>query len=249
MVRNARAKIRRTQKAHGVDLTKELPLPKLKEFSTRTEFNQWKEQAESFTNPHNMKYQFRTNPYGVTVSKSDLLKMETNRRRSIQRAKDEIKRVEDFEIKQGGKTFATVKQRNLHFSEPDVTGVRVPSKINFNEIKNERRLREIIEADKKKQDREYYLKRKVQMKENFIEGLEKAYGNEADDLIDLIISLDPEWFYDLYIGNAEVDFDDFIYPGNEAVGVNQVSDHVNKVYAVLMSAIEGNTEFDDMRDF
>src|SRR5690625_8038320 len=108
LVRNARAKISRTRKKYGIDLSQEVNLPKLEQFKTRSQFNKWKQHVSSFTNRHNMKYQFQKNKYGVVASKSELLEMETLRRRQIALAKREVEKIKDRPIFHKGEQISTV---------------------------------------------------------------------------------------------------------------------------------------------
>lgn len=233
MVRNARAKIRRTQKTHGVDLSGAVDLPSLDDFGTRDEFNQWKQDVGSFTNRYNLRYQFVTNPYGVTASKSEINEIERMRKREQRVAREEYNRVKDKIIHQGGKPFATVEQRTTHFSMPDVTGVTIPKDFDFSKVRSQRRLDEIKEIGERRQYPEHYDWRKEQMKMNFMKGLEESYDSEADELIDRLANLPPDDFYFLYIGNTEFDFDELFYEDGEAVGITNREGHINKMMNVL----------------
>ena len=75
-VKNTRAKLRRLQKQHGVDLRDEIKIPKLEDFGRRKEFNAWVREAERFRARGNDQYQFVKNQYGVSASKKQLKEIE-----------------------------------------------------------------------------------------------------------------------------------------------------------------------------
>ncbi|WP_238629291.1 hypothetical protein, partial [Klebsiella pneumoniae] len=55
LAKNAKAKIRRTLKNYGIDLTGDVFIPEsIESFGTRKGFNKWKESVSSFTNPANL---------------------------------------------------------------------------------------------------------------------------------------------------------------------------------------------------
>src|SRR5699024_3422087 len=127
LVRNTRAKIRRTERNYGIDLSDEVRLPSsIDEFSTRKDFNEWKQEMSSFTNRANTNYQFVKNKYDVVASKKQLFKIEQDTKEAQRIAKEEIQKHLDKPVYHKGKKIGTVEDRTLHMSTPDVTGVRVP---------------------------------------------------------------------------------------------------------------------------
>lgn len=199
LVRNTRAKIRRTQKNYGIDLSGEVELPKLEEFSTRKEFNEWKERVGSFTNRYNLRYQFVKNEYDVVASKSQLMKIERDTKRAQRIADEELKKVQDKPVFQGGKQFGTVGQRTLHMSTPDVTGIHRPSDFDFSKVRNQQRLEDLQESMEKRAYPEYYDWRKEQLKMNFMKMLEETFNSDADDVVDKLADIPPDDFYEMYL--------------------------------------------------
>jgi hypothetical protein len=93
LVKNSKAKVKRTFQKYGVDLTEEVSIPSLDSFQTREEFNEWKEKAGSFTNRNNQRFQFVKNEHGVVASKSLLNEISRNRKKEILLAEKKLKEI------------------------------------------------------------------------------------------------------------------------------------------------------------
>ena len=96
LARNAKAKVRRTFKNYGIDLTGEVDIPTLDDFKTRKQFNEWREKVESFTNRNNLNYQFVKNDFGVSASKKELNDIARDVKKAQRLADQKIKEIELF---------------------------------------------------------------------------------------------------------------------------------------------------------
>lgn len=249
LVRNAKAKIRRTLKNHKVDLHGEVHLPSsIDSFTTRKEFNEWKEDIQSFTNRYNLRYQFVTNKYGVTTDKATIAGIQRRRRREQNVARQEINRIKDEQVKVHGKPHATVGQRMQLLGESEIAGVTVPKDFKFDEVRDKGRLQEIIEVGKKRQYPKYYDERKERMKDNFIVALSDSFNNEADELIERIYNMMGDDFYHVYITNEEFDFDELYYDYGEIIGLTNTEEQVTKLMAIL-DRFENETRNNKLDDF
>ena len=247
LVRNARAKVRRTLKNHGVNLEGVAPIRNIDDFATRKEFNEWKEETGSFTNRANLNYQFVTNIHGVTTSKKHINELTRMRKREQRRANEELAKQMDKTISQGGKVYTTVAQRTLHMSVPDVTGVTIPKDFDFKKVRSQSRLKEVEEVGLRRQQPEYYDGRKIQMKENFISLLEQTFDGDSDELSGRLRSMTPDDFYELYISHEEFDFDLYDSEGNL---IGDSDGHIEKMLLILDRFDEGISNVnDDLRHF
>lgn len=203
-VRNTRAKVNRVKRVHNIDLTDEVEIPKLEEFSSRKEFNRWVEKQERFRSRSNPQYQFVRNEYGVSASKQRLREIEKKVDRARKLADEEIKKYEDTPFVSGGK-----QQSTIGMQRPNKTGIYKPEPFDFRQVRSERRLEEIEESAQRKSEREYYDERLERMKDNFIVALSGSFNSLADDLINAIKDIPDDDFYQMYLMFDEFDFDYF----------------------------------------
>lgn len=216
--KNAMSKLSRVQKNFGKDLTGEISLPKLSEFSSRDEFNQWKQKVSSFTNRNNLNYQFKKNQYGVVANKHILNEIERVTKRAQKVALEKVKSLKEVvnkNIVSRGKIQAeTLGQHIAKMGKPNQsTGIYVPEDFDFQQIRHEKDLLKKLENMTNKSNPEYYRKRDILMKENFKKILELTYHSDADYLISLIDKIPPDDFYELYLLFDEFDFDEYSSEG------------------------------------
>lgn len=207
LVRNTKAKIRRTSKKYGIDLSTEVNIPDIESFRTRKEFNKWKQQMQSFTNRSNLRYQFQKNPYGVVASKAEILRIERDTRRAQRIARQMQEEVQGKPFISGGKQQGTVGQRMLQMQRPSVGGISVPADFDFSKIRTQQQLQRKAESMARKADPDYYDERKERMKENFIKMLEESFNSDADELIREIQSIPADDFFEMYLMFDEFSFD------------------------------------------
>lgn len=244
LVKNAKAKIRRTKKNHGINLEGEVDLEPLENFSTRKEFNEWKNQVSSFTNRYNLNYQFVTNKHGVTENKANLQRLERENKRAIRKAQDEIDRIKDMQTKRAGEeTGKKFGEKVALWADENRTGIHVPAPFDFDRFKSkydyEKRKEKIEERSKP----EYYNKRQVTFQDNFIKSLEGSFNSDADPLIDEIKSLPSKVFFELYIQNDEFDFERFVYD-NEGVYDDSDMNDINAMMSVINKYKSGKNDTD-----
>lgn len=208
MVRNTKAKVRRTLKNYGIDLSGVIETPSIEEFSTRKEFNEWKNRQSSFTNRANTNYQFVKNDYGVVSSKRRINEID-RKIKLAQKQVDEFNErvnVNKLPFISGGKQQGTVADRERLLGKNDVVAIRRPLDFNFEDIKTPRELSRQEEKGDRISQPEYFDKRLVTMKENFITILELSFNSDADLLVEEIKNIPPDDFYEMYKIFDEFDF-------------------------------------------
>jgi hypothetical protein len=201
LVKNSKAKVKRTFQKYGVDLTEEVSIPSLDSFQTREKFNEWKEKAGSFTNRNNQRFQFVKNEHGVVASKSLLNEISRNRKKEILLAERKAKEIKEDPI---------AKQEMLKMADPKRGGgIHIPKPFNFKEVRSKGRLDDLLETTKRRSDPKFYDNRTIKIHETFIRELEQAFNSDADWLIDKIQRMSLEDFSDMYKMYPSFDFQIF----------------------------------------
>lgn len=230
LAKNAKAKIKRTAKTYGIDLTQEIPVPKLDEFKTRSDFNEWKEKSSSFTNRNNLTYQFKKNIYGVVASKKLINQLERDNKRNQRIAEEASKQAENKPFISGNKEQGTVGQRMLQMGRPNVGGITRPPDFDFNTIRNYDRLKRVQENINRRSDPEYYDKRKETMKDNFIYTLGLSFNSNADELVKELRNIPADDFFEMYLMFDEFDF---TYYDSENVGAVHDEDKIQQMLSYI----------------
>lgn len=210
--RNATAKINRTLKKFGVDLSQEVRLPRgISSFTTRKEFNEWKDELKRFTNPDNWKYQFVKNEHGVVISKKELRRIELDNQRAIRNARKVIDKVAKQPFIQGGEQYGTVGKRLKQMPKEEIAGVTVPVKFDFNKVDSYERLEDVKRQQRERATGEYYNKKNQQLKDNFILTLQRAFNSDADSVVERLKNLPTTDFIELSLMFDEMDIKTYYY--------------------------------------
>ena len=196
---NARRKVKRINKNYGIDLTSEVTLPKIQSFQTRKQYNQWKEQVQSFTNRANLDYQYVKNPFGTVASKKELNEMKRKTRIAQDRARKLISGQVDKPWIFKGKVRATQGQRMEQLAgDAEAAGVTVPPDFDFDKMRTQQQFRERVEAIDRRNEPEYFDRKMARMQLNFMDILSLSFGPDADDLLILLNELTPKEFWEVY---------------------------------------------------
>lgn len=253
MVRNARNKINRIEKKFGkenleksgISLPKEMPTPKIEEFTSREEFNAWKEKQEDFTNRYNIDYQYKQNQHGVVMSRRKEREIEHRVKVSQRKARDEIKRLSEKPFHVRGEEHGTVGERAQHMQDGALLGIREPNDFNFEEVRHVSRLDTILENMDKRMKDDFYDDRMIQLQKNFVDALSGSFNGEEGELVDLIESLKPDEFYDIWLGETDMEFAIYDSDGQD---VSANSNHIERIEGYIVDYLTGKTN-KDLKDF
>lgn len=237
MARNATAKLKRTHKNYGVDLSDEIQIPKQSDFKTRKEYNQWKEQIRDFTNRNNTKYQFQKNEYGVVASKREINEAKRATKQAQRIADKMSKKMAKKPFHSGGKVQGTVEQRMLQMGKPNVGGIYRPPNFDFNKIRSRKQFTEKLENMKERSNPNFIDARSQRLKENYYRTLEEHFNSDADNLIDEIKQIPADDFFELYLMYDEFQFD-YIYTEEQSQAT------LNKLESVVEAYKSGKINMD-----
>lgn len=247
LAKNAKAKIKRTAKNHAsIDLS-HIDIPSLDSFNTRDEFNQWKRQTESFLDRGNWLYQFVKNKNGVSISRSELNKLERKTKLAQEKAQKQLKQAEKLPFIAGGKQYGTVGDRINQMANTNELGIYVPPDFNFDAIQNLSQLNMKRQSIEKRVNPTEIDKRMDQMKGNFISVLEASFNSDAEELIEKLRNVPSDDFLEMYYMFEEFDFalyrsdpDESMSEEARDTGLNDVS----QMLAYIDAYEKGNLNFD-----
>lgn len=207
--KNAKAKVRRTKKNYGVDLSHVVETPKnIESFQTRKEFNKWKESVKYFTSKSNSDYQFIKNKHGLVITKTTFKQAMKNQKIAEKYAHQRKKEFMDRPFYSNGeKTLLTVAQYQSMFQDPDDIGFRNPMKFNFETLDRPSRLNRKLENLEKRAQPDFFDKRMEVMKENYMKALHNTFNSDADFLVKKFEEIPADVFYEMYQMFDEMNFD------------------------------------------
>lgn len=245
LVANTKAKIRRTNKKYGVDLSHEVVIPDLEQFATREGYNKWKEEIRSFTNRANTNYQFVKNEYGVVASKKRINEIKKETKEAQRLAIHMTENATNKPFISGDKVQGTVGQRMMQMGRPNVAGITIPKDFDFSKVRNPQRLEQIEQNMKKRSNPKYFDKRMETMKENFMTILGLSFNSDADELIEKLKGIPAEDFYEMYLMFDEFDFD--LY-SSENISAITDEGNIEKMLGYIDRYQRGDINF-DLKEF
>lgn len=206
LVKNSKAKIRRVLKKYGVDLSNEIDIPDIDNFSDRQDFNEWKNHMRSFTDRRNLNYQYVKNDYDVVASKSQINEINKNIELANKRAQELREKNKDKPIISAGeKTVATVGGQQEILKNPSSL-LSNHKKFDFDKVTSNEELEWELNRSRKISDVYYYDRRLETLKDNFIRSVEGSFNSLADDLVKELREIRADHFYEMFQMYAELDF-------------------------------------------
>lgn len=235
MVRNAKAKVRRTAKNYGVDLSNEIQLPSIEDFQTRQQFNEWKNKVHSFTSVSNTRYQFKKNEFGVVASKKEIFEIERNTKQAQLIATKLAKEAAKKPFISGGKEQGTVGQRMLQMGKPNTAGISIPKDFDFDKIRTRAQLEKKKKNMEERANEEFFDKRMTKYKENLMRLIADTFNSDANELLAKLKEIPPDDFYEMALIFEEMTFD-YIYTsesdGSETNSfISKLMDYVDRYYS------------------
>jgi hypothetical protein len=210
LARNAKNKIRRTEKKFGIDLSNEITIPKLEDIKSRADFNAFKDQVKKFTNVANRNYQFVKNEHGVVASKKEIADFERATKQAQREVEKKIKEIARMPVKSKGKQITTVGQVMSQLRTPEkMTGIAPVRDFDFDNFHSREAFEEKKKTIEEKASGEFYDKKMQLVKENFMLKMERSFNSDADELIERLKSIPAEDFYELFLQNEEFKFEPY----------------------------------------
>lgn len=203
--RRALSKLNRLKK-QGYDVSEYLNFDikataKNNQFTSIKDYNAWKKAVKEFTNRNNSDFKVVKNKHGVKTLGIIKKDYEKKQRKAVKDAKQRLKELDEMRIETIDGTITAKEERALlkekeHYKIPSVIDFKdVPTKTIFNQ--------RMIDAEKRARDN-YFEERDSQMKDNWIKLMRTAFGDDSDELIDIVEKMVTRDFLEFYYLNHDV---------------------------------------------
>jgi hypothetical protein len=221
LVRNAKAKMRRLQKQHGIDLTNEISLPSLSSFQNRKEFNNFKEDINKFNKGLKNDYKIVKNDQGVAFTKKEVKNYERKQKEAIELAEQYYQK--------------TKTENQKIFLKP--SNLDIPRKIDLNDIKTRENFKNRMENLTKRSDPDYFNYRDELFKTNYIKSILGSFNEReiVNEIVELLQAIPADRFYDIY--KEYIEFFDFELFDSEGQSVGADDGHLAAIRLVLSSSV------------
>lgn len=244
LARKAKAKIRRTNKTYGIDLSEKVKIYSIEDFGTRAEYNAWKDRISRFTNRYTKEYQFEKNERGFVANKQELyeFKKANEKARVTAMKKNEKLKKETFFVR--GKAEGTIEERQRLKKDATPVEISVPDVFDFNEIADRKEFDQKLESMKKRADPAEFDKRMNRFKRVFERELEENFNSDAQRIIELLEYIPDDDFYYIYQKNNEEFNYTMFYPPEGVVDDENSLKQIRRMESVLKEYLTGKYNMD-----
>lgn len=238
---NRRIKYKINRLKNTFNIKVDFQVKKPNEFTTRTELNKYKEDSRVFLAPYTHKYvkmgYSNRNPkyfVGIPYREYQMTKRMIDKQNRY--AKRMMNRVEKIPLTvAGSEQFETTASHMRNQAPPHKLNTALqqyyPLHMNKEQIHSPETFRRFAYGVKHFHTGNAYYEQNLRAKENFCEALYNTFGENSINLINVINSLTPSEFSNLYESEIFIDFD-YIYDLNYAtILLNNISKGVIKYFA------------------
>jgi hypothetical protein len=232
LVRNAKAKMRRLQKQHGIDLTDEISLPSLSSFQNRKAFNNFKENINKFNKGLKNDYKIVKNEQGVAFTKKEVKAYEKKQKEAIRLAEEHYEK--------------TKSENQKIFLKP--SNLDIPRKIDLNDIRTRENFKNRMENLTKRSNPDYFNYRDELFKTNYIKSILGSFNERevVNEIVELLQAIPADRFYDIY--KEYLEFFDFELFDSEGQSVGADDGHLAAIRLVLSSSVNEARLLQDFPD-
>jgi len=205
VVQSVKNKIKRLQKVYGIDLSNEIKLPDLTK-TTRAEFKKFKEFQKSFTNrAKSSQYSVIKSDNGTGVLKKELDEIKLNYIKSNEKAQERKEKRDKMQVRTKGKNPVSIELQNAMMKRPrhnrDIMG-----DFDLSKIKSRKQFEERLQKSRERLEPNYHNERLEKMRESYFEKLRDVLGDEAEPIILMILDMNVNDFYELYLRESKMQF-------------------------------------------
>jgi hypothetical protein len=231
--RNAMNKLKRIQDKFGVDESANVRIPEKSDFTSLKDYNNWKQEIQSFTNRSNTRFQYEKNEHDVVATKKEINQLKRQTKKAQEIAKKKIKSLEKLPYFNKEEQIGTVGDKYTLLKKPNPTGVTVPPDFDFNEVDSYDRLQDLKEQREKRADPEFFSERDKTFMGNFLRSLYGSLNDYADPVADKILQMEPSDFYEIAQMFTNFDIDEYDSEGGISFGENEAEKRANELLSYI----------------
>lgn len=205
MEASVKRKIRNVKNKYGIDLSGEVKLPGLENFSTRKEYNAFKEKAQSFTNRYNLTYQYVKNPYGVVKSKKEINQYERDYKRAARNVAARNAEKGKIKMFRNGEFATTVGLRMKMLHPKYAEAVTLGNFIPFKDIRRQLTADNKFASMRELANPEHFDTTDEIMRDSYVQQFEEIVNflgfEDLEGYIETLKEMNGRDFYEFYMQN------------------------------------------------
>ena len=218
--RNYRSKINRIRKTTGfslddIDKWLGVEIPTIKDlrsgkaFSSRKDYNNWKQQMNSITKRSFTPLKIVTNSRGMRYPRIVSTKGKSVTKKAQQQVDEMVDKFSDLPVYSDGEIIGKASDRQLALSDREAFGLYKPEDFDIENYSNPKSVEKNISRNEERQQQRYYDERMEQMRENFISMFSDTDDEDNEEIVDRIREINPRDFYEMYLMIPEMAFEDW----------------------------------------
>lgn len=218
--RNYRSKINRIRKTTGfslddIDSWLGVEIPSIKDlrsgkaFSSRKDYNNWKQQMNSITKRSFTPLKIETNSRGMRYPRIVSTKGKSVTKKAQKQVDEMVDKFSDLPVYSDGEIIGKASDRQLALSDREAFGLYKPEDFNIENYSNPKSVEKNISRNEERQEQSYYDERMEQMRENFISMFSDTDDEDNEEIVDRIRKINPRDFYEMYLMIPEMAFEDW----------------------------------------
>lgn len=231
--RNLLNKAERVKAQHNINFLNENPELKMKplENMSRSEFNNFKEQARVMTKRGVQRFSYEKLNDHVSVSRSEARRLRESAALAQKQAAQRLEKVADRPLYRGDKPQqTTVGDRVQVMKDPDIPGVSAPDLQDDQKIRSRNYVQSKIKQFERYVDQQDYKKRQSILQDNFINKVKEVFNSDGNSITELIENMSPEDFIEAYSMSDDLNIDHFYLEDMEQLQarVDNIESFINK---------------------
>ena len=218
--RNYRSKINRIRKTTGfslddIDSWLDVEIPTIKDlrsgkaFSSRKDYNNWKQQMNSITKRSFTPLKIETNSRGMRYPRIVSTKGKSVTKKAQQQVDEMVDKFSDLPVYSDGEVIGKASDRQLALSDREAFGLYKPEDFDIENYSNPKSVEKNISRNEERQQKSYYDERMEQMRENFISMFSDTDDEDNEEIVDRIREINPRDFYEMYLMIPGMAFEDW----------------------------------------
>ena len=210
--RNLMNKAKRVKAEHNINFLNENRDLKMKplENMSRSEFNNFKEQARVMTKRGVQRFSYEKLNDHVSVSRSEARRLRQSSELARKQAQRRFESVADRPLYRGDEPQQTTVGAYIQtMKNPDIPGVSAPDLKEEQAIRSRDYVKSKIRQFDRYTNQQDYRQRQSTLQENFKNKINEVFNSEGSEITELIDQIEPEDFIEMYSMSDDLNIDHF----------------------------------------